>query len=244
MAILSGGKLKNNMEPTSQSYLPNGDVYGQNRYTAYAHNLSVNTNHNWTFNREWVNFILRPTLSFSKTKGDKASLAAMAEHELFSNATLDTLLAPDVTPDKLGGIINRTKSLQKHNGHNLLTGMQMQASIKLPHTMDKLMVEARGYYTDNQQYNYNHKLYDYPKETSATDLRNEYGRNGVNNQNAHRISFGIPHPCSNSIWLTPTVGTAPTFLFPHSTSGRAFFFIPAWGCLVRFLFLSILKLFS
>lgn len=180
-AIVNHTDTRNEEQTTSQSYLPNGDVYGQNRYTAYAHNLSVNTNHNWTFNREWVNFILRPTLSFSKTKGDKASLAAMAEHELFSNATLDTLLAPDVTPDKLGGIINRTKSLQKHNGHNLLTGMQMQASIKLPHTMDKLMVEARGYYTDNQQYNYNHKLYDYPKETSATDLRNEYGRNGVNN---------------------------------------------------------------
>ncbi len=180
-AIVNHTDTRNEERTTSQSYLANGDVYGRNRYTAYAHSLSANTSHNWTFNREWVNFILRPTFSFSKTKGDKASLAAMAEHELFSNATLDTLLAPDVSPDLLGGIINRTKSLQKHNGHNLLTGMQMQAGIKLPHTMDKLMVEARGYYTDNQQYNYNHKLYDYPKETSATDLRNEYGRNGVNN---------------------------------------------------------------
>lgn len=183
-AIVNHTDMRNDERTTSQSYLPGGDIYGRNRYTAYAHSLRVNTNHNWTFNRKWVNFILRPTLSFSKTKGDKASLAAMAEHELFSNETLDTLFAPGVSPGKLDGIINRTKSRQKYNGHDLVTGMQIQASVKLPHTMDKLMVEASGYYTDNQQYNYTHKLYDYPKETYPADLRNEYGRNGVNNHSA------------------------------------------------------------
>ena len=54
--------------------------------------------------------------------------------------------------------------------------MQLQASIKLPHTMDKLMVEGRGYYTENQQDNYTHKLYDYPKGTSPIDLRMNMGK--------------------------------------------------------------------
>ncbi len=179
--IVNHTDTRNEERTTSQSYLTNGDVYGRNRYAAYAHSLSVNTNHNWTFNREWVNFMLMPTFSFSKTRGDKASLAAMAEHELFSNETLDTLLAPDVNSDRLRNIINRTKSLQKYNAHDLVTGMQVQSSIRLPHTMDKLMVEARGYYTDYKQYNYSHKQYDYPKENASIDLRNEYGRNGVNN---------------------------------------------------------------
>lgn len=183
-AIVNHTAMRNEEHATNQSYLPNGDVYGRNRYKAFAHSLSVNTNHNWTFNREWVNFILRPTFSYQRTKGDKASLAAMAEQELFSNETLDTLFAPDASPDRLAGIINRTKSQQKYNGHDLATGMQMQASIRLPHTMDKLMVEARGYYTDAQQYNYTHKLYDYPKGASPTDLRNEYGRNGTSYHSA------------------------------------------------------------
>jgi len=180
-AVVSHTDTRNEERTTSQSYLSNGDVYGRSRYTAYAHSLSVATNHNWTFTREWVNFTLQPKFSYSNTRGDKASLAAMAEHELFSNETLDTLLAPDVNPGALASIINRTQSRQKYNGHDLVAGMQMQASIKLPHTMDRLMVEARGYYSDNQQYNYNHRLYDYPRVAAALDLRNEYGRNGVHN---------------------------------------------------------------
>ncbi len=182
--IINHTDMRNEERTTTQSYLPNGDIFGRNRYKAYDHSLSVNTNHSWTFNREWVNFILRPTLSFSKTKGEKYSLTATAERELFSNETLDTLFTPDINPDKLGGIINRTRNRQKHDGHDLVTGIQIQASIKLPHTMDKLMVETRGYYTDNQQYNYTHKLYDYPQKPSSTDLRNEYGRNGVSNHSA------------------------------------------------------------
>lgn len=180
-AVVNHTDTRNEERTTSQSYLPNGDAYGRNRYAAYAHSLNMSTNHTWTFSPEWVNFIVRPTFTFAKTQGDKAGLAAMAEHELYSNETLDTLLAPDVTPDKLAGIINRTRSQQKYNGHDLTAGMQMQASIKLPHTMDKLMVETRGYYTDNLQYNYTHKLYDYPKESIPIDRRNEYGRNGANN---------------------------------------------------------------
>lgn len=180
-AVVNHTDTRNEERTTSQSYLPNGDAYGRNRYAAYAHSLSMNTNHTWTFSPEWVNFILRPTFTFAKTQGDKAGLAAMSEHELYSNETLDTLLAPEVTPDKLVGIINRTRSQQKYNGHDLTAGMQMQASIKLPHTMDKLLVEARGYYTDNLQYNYTHKLYDYPKGSTPIDCRNEYGRNGVSN---------------------------------------------------------------
>lgn len=180
-AVVNHTDTRNEERTTSQSYLPNGDAYGRNRYAAYAHSLSMNTYHTWTFSPEWVNFILRPTFTFAKTQGDKAGLAAMSEHELYSNETLDTLLAPEVTPDKLVGIINRTRSQQKYNGHDLTAGMQMQASIKLPHTMDKLLVEARGYYTDNLQYNYTHKLYDYPKGSTPIDCRNEYGRNGVSN---------------------------------------------------------------
>lgn len=183
-AIVNHTDMRNEERTSSLSYLPGGDVYGRNRYTSYAHSLSVNTNHTWTFNRKWVNFILRPTLSFSKNRGDKASLAAMAEHELFSNETLDILFAPDVSQEKLYGVINRTKSEQKYDGHDLSTGMQMQASIKLPHTMDKLMVEARAYYTDSKQYSYTHRFYDYPKEASSLDLRNEYGRNGWESYNA------------------------------------------------------------
>lgn len=183
-AIVNHTDMRNEERTTSLSYLSNGDVFGRSRYSAYAHSLSVNTNHSWTFNRKWVNFILRPTFSFSKSKGDKTSLAAMAEQELFSNETLDTLLAPDASPEELASIINRTRSKQKYNGHDLATGMQLQASIKLPHTMDKLIVEARGYYTDNQQDNYTHKLYDYPKGSSPIDLRNEYGRNGASNHSA------------------------------------------------------------
>lgn len=183
-AIINHTDTRNEERTTSQSYLPNGDVYGRNRYTAYAHSLSVNTNHNWNFYSEWVNIALQPTFSFSQTRGDKARLTAMAEHELFSNETLDTILAPNVSQDKLVGIINRTQNQQKYNGHDLITGMQMQASIRLPHTMDKLMVEARGYYTDHKQYSYGHKLYGYPKETSDLDLRNEYGRTGINNHSA------------------------------------------------------------
>ena len=59
--------------------------------------------------------------------------------------------ASNVSPDKLAGIINHSKSLQKYNRHDLLTGMEMQASIKLPHTIDRLMVESRGYYTSRRE---------------------------------------------------------------------------------------------
>lgn len=183
-AVVNHTDTRNEERTTSQSYLPNGNAYGRNRYAANAHSLSMNTNHTWTFNHEWANFVFRPTFTFAKTKGDKAGLAVMAEHELYSNETLDTLLAPDVTPDKLAGIINRTRNQQKYNGHDLVTGMQMQTSFRLPHTMDKIMLEARGYYTDNKQYNYMHKLYDYPKGSFPTDYRNEYGKNGVNNYSA------------------------------------------------------------
>lgn len=53
------------------------------------------------------------------------------------------------------------------------------------------MVESRGYYTDKQQYNYTHRLYDYPKGNSSTDLRNEYGKNG-NSSASGRINFSTP----------------------------------------------------
>lgn len=183
-ATVNHTDMRNEEHTNSQSYLPSGDVFGRNRHTAYTHSLGINTNHSWTFNRNWVNFILRPTLSFSKTKGENYSLSATAEHELYSNETLDTLFTPDINPNNLYGIINRTRNRQKHDGHDFATGMQIQSSIKLPHTIDKLMVEARGHYTENQQYNYTHKLYDYPQKPSSIDLRNEYGKNGVNNHSA------------------------------------------------------------
>ena len=166
----------------SVAYLPGGDVFGRERYMAYAHSLSVATNHSWTFNSRWVNVAVRPSFSYTKNRGNRTRLAATADHELVDNATLDTLFAADVSGGTLRGVINRTRSMELPDGHDLTTGLQAQASIRLPHTIDNLLVEARGYYTENRQEDFRHKLYDYPTGSSPTDLRNEAAKEGTDSR--------------------------------------------------------------
>ncbi len=175
---------RNEEHSTRQSYLPQGDTYGRARHEAYAHNLSVNTRHTWTFHREKVNLMWLPTFTYTRTRGDRTSLSVLADKPLFSHETLDTLFAPNVNSARLADIANRSMDDRKNEGHSLSTGMQVQASVKLPHTIDKLLMEVRGNYSDRLSHDYAHRLYDYPKGTAPADFRNEYGRNALRSHSA------------------------------------------------------------
>ncbi len=180
-ATVSHTDARNEERTSSQAYLQQGDTYGRSRNRSYGHGFSASTNHNWTFNFDRMNLSMQPYFSYSKTRGDKSYLSANTGAGLLSEQDLEALFAPDASPSLLADIINRTSDQSKSDGHDLATGIQMQAAIKLPHTMDKVLVEAGGHYTENSQRNYARKFYDYPGVAPADSLRNEYGRNGLHN---------------------------------------------------------------
>ena len=160
----------------TQTFLPGGDTYGRIRHANSAHDLYFSTNHNWTFHTKWVNVKLNPNLHYSSNSGSSLNRSVQSGRDNLRDESLDTLFASDVSPAQLAGIINRVSEESKRNGYYLSTGMTAQAAIKVPHTNDNLLLEARGNYIDTQHDNFAHKLYDYPQGGAATDRRNEYGK--------------------------------------------------------------------
>lgn len=169
---------------STHSYLQQGDTYGRSRYLGYAHSLNVSTNHDWTFNSKWANFLVRPSASYSRSRGERSNKSATADKAIFSVQTLDTIFSPDAAASQLAHILNRTEDDNRYNGHDLAGGTQVQASVRLPHTTDKLLAEGRLYYTESSYDRYAHRLYDYPQSGAIPDFRNEYGRNSMNNYSA------------------------------------------------------------
>ena len=182
---------------TSQSYMQQGDVYGRSRSMGYSHSLEVNTRHDWTFNSKWVNLLVKPDFTYSRRRAKHDSRSLQADNGNLTWDDLDTLFAPDAAPGQLHGIINRTSDRKRSDGHDLAAGMHAQASIRLPHTLDKILVEARGNYTDEQSHEYAHKLYYYTRSDLADDQRDEHGRNAYNIRSAagklSYIYWGLGH---------------------------------------------------
>lgn len=167
----------------SESNLLQGDTYGRSHLATYGHNLSVASRHDLTFNTEWVKLLLQPSFSYNKTRGKRASRALTADSDAVTSQMLDSLfLSPSAGAALMTHVANRTALDDKNDGHDLTAALSMQASIKLPHTIDKLLVEAHADYANNRRHDYAHKLYDYPKDAASTDLRNEYGKNSLENR--------------------------------------------------------------
>ena len=167
-----------------QAFLQGGDSYGRIRHASSAHDLYFNTNHNWTFNSKWVNVTLNPNLHYSSNSGSSLDRSVQSFSDNLTDESLDTLFSPDVSPAKLAGIINRVSEESKRDGYYLSAGMTAQAAIKLPHTNDNFLIEARGNFVDTRHDNFAHKLYDYPQGGSSADLRNEYGKEDYRSHSA------------------------------------------------------------
>lgn len=175
----------------SESNLLQGDTYGRSHLTSYGHNLSVSSRHDLTFNTEWVKLLLQPSFSYNKTHGKKTSLALTADSDAVTSQFLDSLfLFPSERAAQMAHLTNLTSLGDKNDGHNLSAALSMQASIKLPHSIDKLLVETHGDYANNGHHDYAHKLYDYPKDAASTDLRNEYGKNSLE---SHSLSAKLTY---------------------------------------------------
>ena len=159
-----------------QSFLQSGDAYGRMRHADRAHDLYFSTSHDWTFNSRRTNIALSPNLHFSSNSNSSLSLSVQSVSDNLTDACLDTLFSPDVSPARLAGIINRVSAKSKRDGYYLSAGMTAKASIKVPHTNDNLLLEARANYIDTQHDNFAHKLYDYPQDGTLADRRNEYGK--------------------------------------------------------------------
>lgn len=183
-AIVSHTDTRTREETSSQSFLQGGDSYGRIRNASSAHDLYFNTSHNWTIKRKWVNITLTPNLHYSSNGGSSLNRSVQSSMDNLTDQSLDTLFAPDVSPTQLAYIINRVSDESKRNGYYLSTGMTAQASIKVPHTIDNVLLEARGNYIDTKHDNYAHKLYDYPQGDVPTDLRNEYGKESYRGHSA------------------------------------------------------------
>ena len=168
----------------SQSFLQSGDVYGRMRNTSSKHDLYFSTSHNWTFYSKWVNVTVDPSFFYSSNSGNSLNRSLRSTADNLSDASLDTLFAPDVNPAKLAGIINRVSDAGMHDGFYLSAGANAQAAVKLPHTHDNILVEARGNYVNSHHDNFAHKLYDYPQGSTPIDLRNEYAGNGFGSHSA------------------------------------------------------------
>lgn len=168
----------------SQTFLQGGDTYGRNRNTSYAHDLNFNTHHHWTFNSKWVNVSLNPNLHYSSNSDNGLFRAVQSSRDNLTDVALDTLFALNVSPEKLAHIINRVSNESKRNGYYLSTSMAAQAAIKVPHTNDNILLEARGNYVDTQHDNFAHKLYDYPQGGAPADWRNEYGKEDYRGRSA------------------------------------------------------------
>ncbi len=160
----------------SQSFLQGGDSYGRIRNTSRVHDLNFNTVHHWTFFSKWVNITVNPQLYYSSNRGNSLYRSVQSTVDDLSDTSLDELFTPDVNLTRLANIINRVSNESKTDGYYLAAGLGAQATIKLPHTNDNILVEVRGNNVDTQHDNFSHKLYDYPQGASATDLRNEYGK--------------------------------------------------------------------
>lgn len=169
---------------SSQSFLQDGDTYGHRRNTGNAHDLNFFTYHTWNFYSKWVNVTASPQVYYSSSSGNSLDRSLRSVADNLSDASIDTLFATDVPPAKLAGIINRVSNASKRDGHHISAGMNAQAAVKLPHTVDNILVEARGYYVNSQYDNFAHKLYDYPLGGTPTDMRNEYGREDYRNYSA------------------------------------------------------------
>ena len=201
----------------TQTFLPGGDTYGRIRHTHSAHDLYFNTHHNWTFHTKWVNVKLNPNLHYSSHSGSSLNRSVQSGRDNLRDESLDTLFASDMSPARLAGIINRVSEESKRNGHYLSTGMAAQTAIKVPHTNDNLLLEARGNYIDTQHDNFAHKLYDYPQGGAATDRRNEYGKEDYRGYSATAKAayyyWGIGHNWlinlpTNILWTIPATTMA------------------------------------
>lgn len=189
-ATISHSDTRGEQRISSEANLLQGDTYGRSRLTSHDHDLSVSSRHDLTFNHEWVNILLQPSFSYNKTRGKKTSRAATADGRPFTRQFLDSLfLSPSASSTQMAHLTNRTSLDDKNDGHNMSAALAMQASVKLPHTIDKLLVEARGDYGNNRRHDYAHKLYGYPNE-GTDDLRNEYGKNSLKN---HSLSAKLTY---------------------------------------------------
>lgn len=164
----------------SENFLEGGNTYGLSTYHNRTHNFSILSNHNFDFVWKYLKLNVRPSFSYVKTdqsSSDKSGNFSVNPEGYLTVETLDSLFSPNVSTSLLARTLNRHSTESTLSGHALTAGANAQAVVSFPHnTSDRLLLEARGSFTDNDHKRFAHRYYDYPSDnqTLKSDFRNEY----------------------------------------------------------------------
>lgn len=160
------------------NFLSGGDTYSHSSRYSRVHNVSVLSHHDLNFNGKGIKGSLKPFFSYVRTRQQSGALGVTFSQDpsqYIGTAVLDSLFRPDLDSRVLSAMINRSRLQQRSSGHSLNMGFSGQSVLAVPHSPDRIMLEARGNYADSRNRTFSHKLYEYPASGDAADFRNEYG---------------------------------------------------------------------
>lgn len=166
------------------NFLEGDDTYGRSAGASAPENFNVNTQHTLLFNftEGGTNGImLTPYFSYSKDNSRGYSAEATFSEDRaggWGKEWLDSLMNPQA-----GGLLrryalNRARSENKGDGHDLEASLQGNFFFSLPHITDlAFQLSADGKFDDGKRYDYQRYHLEYPLSGAGGDFQNRYDFN-------------------------------------------------------------------
>lgn len=166
-----------NNRTSSVNFLSGGDTYGLSASRSRYHSFSFFTSHDWLFKWQNVRLRIQPDAYYERSQRNAFSRAAVCDvlpTSFIAEGALDSLFRPDLNTALLGHTLYRKDSEGLTKGRAFNVGLSTMTTIKIPHTMDNVIIEAGARVTDNKYRIFDKKQTDYPQSGQPTDYRHEY----------------------------------------------------------------------
>lgn len=142
-----------NNRTSSVNFLSGGDTYGLSASRSRYHSFSFFTSHDWLFKWQNVRLRIQPDAYYERSQRNAFSRAAVCDvlpTSFIAEGALDSLFRPDLNTALLGHTLYRKDSEGLTKGRAFNVGLSTMTTIKIPHTMDNVIIEAGARVTDNK----------------------------------------------------------------------------------------------
>lgn len=177
-AEVSQSTIDTQRRTSGVNFLSGGDTYDRSAYTDRSRNLSLSTTHTFEFRAPRVQLSLRPWLTYVRTRQTSREAQATFAEEPQLPAITDSLWRPELPASARAALLNRYRGESLYTGHALTAALNGEAYIRMPHSMDMVLLTTQNSLTRNRHERFCTRRYDYGASGSAAsdDYRNEYVR--------------------------------------------------------------------
>lgn len=183
----------NRLYSNTENYLNDNNTYGRSVTYSNADNFNITTRHSWRFLPKYAYFSITPNFTYSNNHNRSELYAATLFQDMFGQMGknwIDSISHPQAGNLLRTYALNRTLTNAKSNGKDFHGGINIGATLPLPHDNSKSISFSGGYdASDNKQYIYEHYLLQYPSlANEADDYRNRYN---FNHNHEYKYYFGV-----------------------------------------------------